>query len=897
MAVVMLLCSVTVSAHDFEVNGIYYDFNGDEVTVTYKGDGYNVYEHEYYGDVVIPSTVTYNGETYSVTSISGYSFWRCSGLTSIEIPGSVTSIGGYAFENCTGLINVTIGGGVTSIGDFAFYRCSGLTSIIIPNSVTSIGKRAFEYCTSLTSIEILNSMTSIGYDAFISTAWYKNQPDGVIYVGKVLYQYKGEMPEGTSINIKEGTLEIAGGAFWDCTDLRSIEIPNSVTNIGDFAFRNCAYLTSITIPNSVTSIGSYAFDGCTGLTSVTIPNSVTSIGEEAFNSTAWYKNQPDGVIYVGKVLYRYKGGIPTDTSINIKEGTLEIAGCAFKNCSGLTSITIPNSVTSIGNYAFDGCTGLTSINIPNSVTSIGEEAFDGCTRLASITIGSGVTSIGDYAFVGCTRLTSITIPNSVTSIGNAAFRECRGLASVTIGDSVTNIKGGVFKGCTGLTSITIPNSVTSIGEYAFSGCTGLTSVIIGSGVKSIRSNAFYDCTKLKKVINLSNLTLSIGSSENGYVAYYANFLLNGSMEGDFIFTKSNGANKLYMYLGNDTEITLPSNYKGENYIIGSYAFDGYTSLISIAIPNSVTNIEDYAFKNCSGLKNVIIPGSLTSIPQNAFSGCNNIFRALWLGKSAPKGYKNLKASINYVPNDGYTELENMVVVPYLSSAFEVDDILYVPVNPGKRTCGIINFNNIGKNLNIDINSVNYKGVEMQVESILPYTFYKNDSIKSIYVNCSKLDGNSIVECRNIENITFGKDFKEIGNNVFSDCSKLQKIYCNATVPPTCGEGVFESVDKWSCELYVPATSMPDYQAADVWSEFFLINEIPTSIEDIKDDVPAFELTADGIQFTGAEGKCVAVYTAAGALVEKIYSYAGEEITLDKGVYIICVDNKVVKVKL
>ena len=109
------------------------------------------------------------------------------------------------------------------------------------------------------------------------------------------------------------------------------------------------------IPNSVTSIGDDAFIGCRGLTSITIPESVTSIGNGAFGETTWYNSQPDGLVYVGNVLYKYKGTMPANTEIVIKDGITGIADNAFSDCYGLTSITIPNSVMSIGGSAFSGC--------------------------------------------------------------------------------------------------------------------------------------------------------------------------------------------------------------------------------------------------------------------------------------------------------------------------------------------------------------------------------------------------------------------------------------------------------------------------------------------------------------------------------------------------------------
>ena len=182
--------------------------------------------------------------------------------------------------------------------------------------------------------------------------------------------------------------------------IKVVEISNGVTSIGSRAFQSCSGLTSVTIPNSVTSIGDWAFTSCSKLTSITIPNSVTSIGSNAFYGTAWYNNQPDGLVYAGLVAYKYKGTMPENTSITIKEGTPSIGYQAFYGCSGLTSITIPNSVTSIGNGAFEDCSGLTSIEIPNSVTSIGSSAFYRCSGLIKVTLNSNYIANYGYSLTG-----------------------------------------------------------------------------------------------------------------------------------------------------------------------------------------------------------------------------------------------------------------------------------------------------------------------------------------------------------------------------------------------------------------------------------------------------------------------------------------------------------------
>ena len=458
-----LVASVSAIYASTEVDGIWYlfDYSNKTASVTYHGDFPDSYSNEYSGTVVIPSSVTYNGTTYSVTSIGNYAFYGCSSLASVTIPNSVTSIGYSAFDGCSSLTSITIPESMTSIGDGAFYGCSSLTSITIPNSVTSIGNSAFSYCSSLTSVTIPNSVTSIGDYAFSGCSSIASPVYNAHCFAYMPTSYSG------AYAIPEGIEQIAGGAFEGCSSLTSVTIGESVTSIGSSAFYNCSSLTSITIPNSVTSIAGGAFEGCSSLTSVTIPNSVTSIGSFAFY------------------------GCTSLTSMTIPNSVTSIGSTAFYNCSSLTSITIPNSVTSIGNSAFSYCSSLTSITIPESVTSIGESTFYGCSSLISITIPNSVTSIGDLAFYECSSLPSVTIPNSITSIGDYAFYGCSSLTK-------TNYTGDIAGWCNigfdnssanpmyyshnfyindqEIKDLVIPNSVDSIHDYAFNRCSSLTSV-------------------------------------------------------------------------------------------------------------------------------------------------------------------------------------------------------------------------------------------------------------------------------------------------------------------------------------------------------------------------------------------------------------------------------------
>ena len=295
-----LLLPATVTAHDFEVDGIYYIINGNEATVTFRGTSYYEYSNEYSGSVTIPSSVTYNGTIYSVTSIGVLAFYNCSGLTSVTIPNPVTEIGYSAFSGCRGLTSVTIPTSLKTIGERAFKDCQSLTSVAIPNSVTTIGESAFYNCSALTSVSIGNSVSSIGNSAFYGCG---GMTSIVVASGNTTYDSRGNC--NAIIETASNTL-IAGC----CNTV----IPGTVTAIGDDAFAYCSGLTRVTIPISVTTIGHDAFRYCKGLSSVTIPNSVTSIGD-----------------------------------------------MAFLECSGLKSVTIHGSVTSIGDWAFRGCSGLTDV--------------------------------------------------------------------------------------------------------------------------------------------------------------------------------------------------------------------------------------------------------------------------------------------------------------------------------------------------------------------------------------------------------------------------------------------------------------------------------------------------------------------------------------------------------
>lgn len=552
--VFLLLFTTSAFAYDFEVDGIYYNINGNEAIVTQKGYVYEEPEPSYSGTIIIPNTVTYNGMTYpvtgigyrafsnndnlyrvempsSITAIDDYAFAACHSLDSIVIPHSVTSIGAGILIYCSGLESIVVASDnpkydsrdnsnaiietetntliqgcqntnipstITQIGSNAFCGCSNLTSIEIPESVLSIGMSAFSECINLSVIDVPNSVLSIGSSAFYNTAWYNNQPDGIVYSGLVLYKYKGRMPNGTNIVINDGTIAIASAAFEKCRGLSGIEIPNSVTFIGGYAFNYCTNLTTISIPNSVTSIGVGAFSDCSSLASFEIPSSINTISNYMFSgcSSLTGIEIPSWITSIGSCAFSRCHSL---VSIEIPNSITSINDGTFSECSSLISFEVPNHITYIGCSAFNNCSNLSRVFIPNTVTSIGNQAFENCSSLQDVNIPNSVTAIGDYLFYGCCSLTNIEIPNSVISIGVLAFGDCSALTKVTIPNSVTSIGFWAFRKCTSLTSIEIPNSVTYIDGCAFIGCTSLEKVTIGNATNSIKERAFINCDEIRDV--------------------------------------------------------------------------------------------------------------------------------------------------------------------------------------------------------------------------------------------------------------------------------------------------------------------------------------------------------------------------------------------------------------
>lgn len=323
-------------------------------------------------------------------------------------------------------------------------------NIVVPDFVYGISEGAFNGCSLLESI----TLPFIGDREHLLTDTYQ-YPLGYIFgttsyeggIGTSQEYYTTRLGEYGYYYIPATLKEVVvtrsnyiqHGAFYKCSNLTNITLPNSVVSIEGYAFRECKGLTSFTIPNSVESIKSCAFLECSSLTSIVIPDSVKNIESNAFSECY-------GIVSV-KVS---ENNIYYDSRMNCNA---IIHTSTNKLIMGCKTTVIPNNVTIIGGGAFSGCKGLTNIIIPNNIISIESAAFSGCTGL-----------------------TNIIIPDTITTIGIGVFSCCSNLESISIPDSVTSIKSYAFEMCTKLVSIVIPNSVTFIDDYAFYGSSSLLSV-------------------------------------------------------------------------------------------------------------------------------------------------------------------------------------------------------------------------------------------------------------------------------------------------------------------------------------------------------------------------------------------------------------------------------------
>ncbi len=774
LAILMwLMCwSATTSAHDFEVDGIYYNILSDTektVEVAYEGKGYPYTNHSYRGSLMIPESVSYNDTKYLVIGIGDNAFINNTSLTNIFIPNTVESIGNRAFEGCMNLKEIVIPNSVTNIGERAFYHCSNLTNIIIPNSVTNIERYTFYYCLNLSSITIPNSVTNIGYSAFENCS------------------------NLTSITIPNSVTNIGKSAFRDCSNLTSITIPNSVTNIGMSAFSGCSNLTSIIIPNSVRSIERFTFSGCSNLTSITIPNSVTNIGYSAFENCS------------------------NLTSITIPDSVTTIENSTFYGCTNLVSISIPSSVTSMGKNVFNGCPLLP---VEDGIQYADTWAVNVTNREeGTYTLRPNTAGLAPYLFMDCKNMTSITIPDSVKSIGYRAFWNCKSLNALYINDleswckilidmnepyeeenpegcsplyyahhlylngeevkqlvipnSVTDIGNFHFQNCWSLESVVIHDGVTSIGEKAFSNCRELTSVVIPSSLSSIAYYAFQNCT------NLAHIELGHESPPffNDYNDFYA---LESTCLIDYAQTLEVPLGSTHSYVSHEYWSKVES----------IYAMDGETKKypIQIAVEEGLPFINISGEMNREVAENEEVHFSITD--KDAVKYGLVMFRGNDISAELKKGEYVFQPTSRYQDNIVHTyafptfdialkeagDLVNQVPLDKIDSIFSLKvsgdfngtDLLVVRKMKNLKLLDLTDAHIVAGGMNY------YESFQTKDNTIGEYFFTDNAELLRVLFpkDVTSISDNACKGMLKLQTVVIPEKVQSIGASAFKDCTEL-----------------------------------------------------------------------------------------------------------------------------
>ena len=607
-------------------------------------------------------------------------------------------LGGYpvkgvqmsAFSGQTGIISLVLQEGITNVEEYAFSNCTGLKSVVVPKSVVAIGENAFAGCTSLETMVLPfvgASRHQLGWHGVLGYVFGGGSShDGV----DAVKQFYGDgsndyrmyyIPRSLrSVTITD-QVELYYGAFFGCSRLTSIELPETLKTIGYRAFCNCTALKSIALPDGVLSIHEKAFMGCTGLTSLDLPCSVTRIGGSAFTGCSGLEEltipfvgesrQPDSIEEgcFGRIFgeTKYDGGLMTQqvrtyyipsklTSVTIT-GCTKIPRSAFKNCTNLESIVLSEGLNTVEDEAFNNCTGLKEIAIPPTVTTLGTAVFRGCSSLQAVkvqnlqawcglTMPSGgnplevahrlyvddeelvelvipqeVTTVNEYVFAGCHSLKSVVIHDGVTSLGAGCFSDCKNLEDVKIGAGVTTLSAGLFAGCSSLAEIEIPDTVTGIANGTFGGCTGLTSIIVPNSVKQIGNDYIAVEGAFWGCTSLKSIQLPFVGHCKESRDHFGVIFGTGSCEGrtDVKRQTASGTGQFFAIPSSLESVTIT-----DDTILGAGAFSNCSQLKEIDIVKGATVLPDYAFYGCSGITSINVSPTVTSIGEGAFSGCQGL---------------------------------------------------------------------------------------------------------------------------------------------------------------------------------------------------------------------------------------------------------------------------------
>ena len=623
---------------------------------------------------------------------------------------------------------------------------------------------------------------------------------------------------------------------WTLDDSGNLTLSGS-GEMWNYDYRNPSFegceIKTVTIGDGITSIGESAFYGCRGMTELTLPNSVTSIGESAFKNCS------------GLAKITSLAEIPPVCGSGVFDGVNKtncelivpiVSVVAYKQARGWNEFSnITAATVRCGDSITWTLDDLGNLTLSGSGEMWNYNRKDSPFKdygIKTVTIGDGITSIGNFVFYGCSGLTKLTLPNSVTSIGNNAFYECSGLTELTLPNSLESIEYFAFAYCSGLTELTLPNSVTSIGSSAFGGCSGLTKLTLPNSLESIGEYAFSGCSGLTE-LTLPNSLTSIGR--------YA-----------------------FAYCSGLTELTLPSSVTS----IEKGAFDGCSGLTELTLPNSVTSIGDGAFAYCSGLEKITVESENSRYDSR--DNCNSIIETKT--NTLIAGCKNsvMPNSVTSIGNGAFGGCSGLTELTLPNS-----------------------LESIGWYAFSGCSGLTELTLPNSVTSIGWYAFSNCSGLTELTLpnSVTSIGSSAFSGCSGLTELTLPNSVTSIVSSAFSGCSGLEKITSLAEIPPVCGSGVFDRVNKTNCELIVPIVSVIAYKQAEVWNEFSNIKGF-SGVDATEADGNTIRVIGNQIEISG-DFTSVEVYGINGAL---IYKGKDNVVTVPSaGIYLVHVAGKTRKI--
>lgn len=425
----------------------------------------------------------------------------------LEACTKLESIGDYAFSICGMLRSVAIPEGTKSIGMLAFYDCSRLTEVTIPSTVEEIDFAAFNYTPwyqehtadylivgdgvliKCTVHPLYLDLSGKGI-RYISSAFWNAEASG--YAKEYGYRYASELE---SVAIPEGVRIIGSSAFEGCVGLQSVSLPSTLERIENNAFNvySSSYTSQANISlencSQLEYIGSYAFYGCTGIEKILLPESVDYVGAYAFAVTKAYdqfmesakdkENENDRYLIVGDGILLAAYVRNGQTSVTIPEGVRVIAGSAF---CGWDTAYVPEDTSQLstsGISKYNLSYQVTSVALPSTLETICDSAFFRMMQITEIVFPESLTTIGNSAFSFCSSLSDISGGTNIAEIGSDAFSFCTSLKFFRFSQNTVSIGAGVFAGCSALEGVYFPQGLAFIGEEQFAdGCTSLVEIRI-----------------------------------------------------------------------------------------------------------------------------------------------------------------------------------------------------------------------------------------------------------------------------------------------------------------------------------------------------------------------------------------------------------------------------------